>query len=360
MKRLMFVLVFAFFIALMVFHNEAFPRESATVIAYEKKGTYTVRTLEFRYVHDARRNGRNVPLKVHYPAEGNDFPLVIMSHGGAGTWDAHIYQAKHLASHGYVVICTEHVYSNNIRVKYYMRRAGGGMRFRDALHRITTDPKAVLERPRDVSFAIDQAILWNSKHKVLADKINTKRIAVMGHSFGAYTTLVVCGARPILDYLEPKVQSGTGLAEDLSDSRVTFGFAMSPQSPGTTYFGNDSYRTINRPLVCLTGSKDTQKGFDGGMMLPHTRWEVLQLLPAGQKYFLWLENADHLCFSDNPKAFLLPSKARADAQRISKALMVIFCDYFLKGKQEAQEKINEEYVNTLCGNVVTKVKWFEK
>lgn len=52
--------------------------------------------------------------------------------------------------------------------------------------------------------------------------------------------------------------------------------------------------------------------------------------------------------------------ARADVQRISKAMMVLFCDYFLKGKKETIDKINKEYVNSLCGKVVTKVEWYEK
>lgn len=30
----------------------------------------------------------------------------------------------------------------------------------------------------------------------------------MGHSFGAYTALAVCGAQPILDYLEPVMPPG--------------------------------------------------------------------------------------------------------------------------------------------------------
>lgn len=114
-----------------------------------------------------------------------------------------------------------------------MSRAGGRLKFRAALHKITKDPKAVLERPKDVSFAIDQAVCWNTEHKQMAGMINTDKIGVMGHSFGTYTVLAACGAQPILDYLEPKIHPGKGLAGDLSDSRIIFGFAMSPQSPGT-------------------------------------------------------------------------------------------------------------------------------
>ena len=191
-------------------------------------------------------------------------------------------------------------------------------------------------------------------------KINTKKIGMMGHSYGAYTTLVICGAQPILDYLKPKVEPGKGLAGDFSDERVTFGLAMSPQPTGGNYFGKESYKTINRPIVGISGSKDTWKTFDDKVMAAEKRWQFWKLLPKGNHYFLWLENADHLSFCDNSKAWILPSKSRPDVQPISKAMMVLFSDYFLKDKQKARNNLNSKYVNSLCGKIVTSVKWNEK
>ena len=239
------------------------------------------------------------------------------------------------------------------------------MKFVEALRRTLTDPQVVLQRPLDASFAIDQAILWNQEHKALAGKINPKKIAVMGHSYGAYTTLALCGARPILDYLKPPVPPGKGLVDNLSDPRITFGFAMSPQASGGTRFNQDSYKTIVRPVVCMTGSEDIsqvfQDGKDQGKTMPAaSRLEAFRLMPAGMKYLLWLHNADHLCFSDNPKAWILPSASRPDAQRISKAMMVLFCDHFLKQDPSATAYLNTNYANSLCGKVVTKIEWLEK
>jgi predicted dienelactone hydrolase len=193
----------------------------------------------------------------------------------------------------------------------------------------------VLGRPRDVSFAINQAEEWNRTHPKLTGRIDTGKIGVMGHSYGAYTTPAVCGAQPILDYLEPVVPPGRGLAGDLGDRRVAFGFAMSPQSPGTTYFGPDSYRSVRCPLVMLTGSKDEQKRFDAAIMPATARREVFTLLPPGQKYFLWLKNVDHFAFADNAKSFLFPSRARRDTTRITRALMVVAADHFLKARPGA-------------------------
>ena len=160
-------------------------------------------------LHDTRRDDRAVPMKAHLPAAGGPYPLVIMSHGGGGNRESGLYQAEHVASHGYVVLSIEHPYSNTKQTKFYMSRAGGNMKPLEALHRTTKDAREVLGRPRDVSFAIDQAMEWNRAHPKLAGRIDIGKIGVMGHSFGAYTTLAVCGAQPILDYLEPVV-SGPG------------------------------------------------------------------------------------------------------------------------------------------------------
>jgi len=331
-------------------------------VGLEAQDQLELGTLEFPDLKDSKRKGRRVPIKVHYPQKKGIYPVVIFSHGGGGTWDSHLYQAKDLASHGYVVLCIEHVFSNNIKLREHARRATGTLRQRiiKGFQRMTTDPKAVLERPKDISFAIDRAIEWNNKHAKLRGRIDTARIAVAGHSFGAYTTMVVCGARPILDYLDPPVQPGKGLAGDLSDLRVTIGIAFSPLGLGTSRFGKESFKTVARPLLCFSGTDDQQFGHDMTTQPAKKRLKGFKLMPPGDKYLLWLENADHLCFFANPRDHLFPSKARPDAQRIAKEMTRLFCDCYLKGKNGAKQLFNERHANSLCGHTVKKVTWYEK
>ncbi len=330
--------------------------------AYDQPGAYRIAKKEFPDLTDERRGERRVPIKVIYPADGRACPLVIFSHGGMGNWNANIYQAEHLASHGYVVLCLQHVFSDNVITRKYIRQGRGTLkqRIRKALQRMTTDPESVLQRPRDVSFAINMAREFNEPAGPLAGKIDLSKIAVAGHSFGAYTVLAVCGARPILDYLTPLVKPGRGLAKDLSDPRVRVGIAMSPQGPGTSRFGRDSYRTVQRPLLCFSGDRDAQFGADGSTQSAVKRLEGFRLLPPRDKYMLWLANADHMAFSDNPRAWLLPSAARPDAQRITKAMMVVFLDFYLKGDKLAKRFLNPGYANSLCGNVVRRVTWYAR
>jgi predicted dienelactone hydrolase len=327
----------------------------------EPTGPKKLESIEFPDLADAARKDRRVPLKLHLPEGDGRFPLVVFSHGGGGTWDANIYQARDLASHGYAVLCVEHVCSNNDVLKEDIRKATGTIaeRLNAALQKMTCDPAAVLERPRDVTFAIDRAVEWDQKHAKLKGRIDTSKIAVAGHSFGAYTTMVACGARPTLDHLDPPVE-GKGLAKDLSDPRVTCGIAMSPQGVGTSRFVEESYATLRRPLLCFSGSLDTQFGADGKLQPASRRLDAFKLYPEGDKYMAWLENADHLAFSDNPDSSKMPSKSRADAQKITRALTRLFCDAYLKGDAEAKKKLNGEFADSLKGKVVTKVGWFAR
>src|SRR5262245_12607680 len=87
----------------------------------EIDGPLTTRTLEFADLADAARGGRRVLIKVHVPQWTGPFPVVVLSHGAGGNWDSNHAQARHLASHGYVVLALEHPASNSERLRQGMR-----------------------------------------------------------------------------------------------------------------------------------------------------------------------------------------------------------------------------------------------
>jgi predicted dienelactone hydrolase len=327
------------------------PAAAAPALTHpETDGPLTTRTIEFADLRDTARDGRRIPIKVHLPQWSGPFPVVVVSHGGGGNWDANYAQARHLASHGYVVLALEHVASNGERLRQ-------GMRFSANLKAMTRDASEVLGRPRDVAFALDQAQQWNQSHPELKGVFDMTRVAAMGHSFGAYTVLAVCGARPALDWLEPRVEPGKGLGPDLSDDRVKACVALSPQGPGEPYFLEDSFATINRPVLAISGSRDEQQN-----ATPANRRRFFELEPVGAKVFVWLANADHQAFSDaaGSRRSNLPSRSRADVQPVARAATLLFLEAQLRGDAEADAKLSERGLQPLAHGVVNRIEVLRK
>jgi predicted dienelactone hydrolase len=272
----------------------------------EAEGPLATQTIEFAELVDSARESRRVPIKVHVPDWTGPFPVVVLSHGAGGSWDANHAQARHLASHGYVVLALEHIGSNTARMRQ-------GLRFAANMKAMTRDADEVLNRPKDVRFALDQAEQWNREHPQLKGRLDLARVGMVGHSFGAFTTLVACGARPALDWLTPSVPPGQGLGPELGDARIKACVALSPQGPGEPFFLESSYATINRPVLGISGSNDVQQG-----TTPENRRRFFDHLPPGNKVLVWLTQADHAAFSDSSgsrAAVALARRRAADRAR---------------------------------------------
>lgn len=321
-----------------------------TVTDFSVRGPLMVATLEFPNLVAVNRSGgepaaartrlfprhantlavteRRIPIKVHIPATGGPFPIIIVSHGAGGNWDTHYAQAQHLASHGYAVLCLEHVGSNTDRLK-------SGIRLMHNLNKMIRDANEVLGRPRDVSFAIDRATEWNVSNADLRGRLDTKHVGVLGHSFGAYTTMVLCGMRPALNWLEPTVEPGKGLGPSLRDARVTCGVALSPQGADEPFFIAESFASLSLPLMGISGTEDKQQGG----LPPMNRYKAFALWPEakGQNKFVWLANAHHLDFTDSTGAKQqgIQSANREDVQLITRAATLMFFNIHLKGDTSA-------------------------
>ena len=321
------------------------------------------------------RGDRPLPIKLFLPEGSDAVPVVILSHGGGGSRDANFAQAQHLASHGYAVLALEHPGSNTPRLLE-------GGRYVANLQAMTRDATEALGRPRDVSFAIDRAAQWQAEARPLQGRFDLGRVAVMGHSYGAYTALVACGARPVLDWLLPAVPPGQGLGPDLSDARVRACVALSPQGPGAPFFGEASYASIRRPVLGISGSRDEQQGAP-----PENRRRYFELLPAMAgtagmagtasgptgapgaagtpslgHAFVWLANADHTAFSDSSGSGRrgLPSSTRTDAQPITRAATLYFLNAQLRGQTEADSALSQAGLKSLLRGRVDAVEVMRK
>jgi predicted dienelactone hydrolase len=294
---------------------------------------------------------RKVPIKVHIPKSGGPFPVILVSHGAGGDWDTHYAQAQHLASHGYAVLCLEHVGSNRSRMMQ-------GLRFSKILAAMIHDSKEVFARPKDVSFGMDCAGEWNRTHEILRGKLDPTKFGVMGHSFGAFTTMVVGGMRPALDWLTPRVDPGQGLGPDFHDSRMKCGVALSPQGVGEPFFIQASFGSLQVPLLGITGTEDRQQNG----LPPQNRWEAFDLWPKGSHHFICITNGKHIDFTDSTgaKRKAMPSQTRKDVQTVVRAATLLFFDAHLKNNPGSAGQITADALKPYLSGVVNNLEVFSK
>jgi predicted dienelactone hydrolase len=366
-------LIFFYFATILANSSIAFSKDM--IDDNSQKGKLAVEVVEFREVWDSSRNsiakperfrlfkrgdtdasksnGKQIPIKVHFPNSVGPYPLIVISHGAGGNWDTHYAQASHLASHGYVVLCLEHTGSNTERMK-------SSIRIMHNLKQMIHDSNEVLGRPKDISFAINQAAEWNRSNGKLRDRIDLSRIGVMGHSFGAYTTMVVGGMRPALNWIVPKISPGKGLGPDVSDERVKCGVALSPQGPGDPFFLTESYSSLKIPLMGISGTKDKQQNGDS----PSTRLESFRLWPNNQdkNIFVWLSNAGHLDFTDSTGGELhgMNSSTRAGVHTIVRAATLMFFNKCLKSLGPGDKIFTVDSLKPYLKGPINNVEVFKK
>ncbi|GGP21086.1 alpha/beta hydrolase family protein [Silvimonas iriomotensis] len=110
------------------------------------------------------------------PVQGDQLPLVVMSHGTGGSALGHLDTAMTLAEAGFVVAAINHPGDN----------------FEDLSQQMHVAP--FYARPRDIS----RLISWMTRNWPQASHINPQAIGFFGFSRGGYTGLVSIGAVPDL------------------------------------------------------------------------------------------------------------------------------------------------------------------
>ena len=223
---------------------------------------------------------RDVPVKIWHPAGDGPFPVIVFSHGLGGTRDSYAYLGQHWASHGYVCVHVQHVGSDDA----VWRDNPQAMQ---AMQRAASDRDNLINRPKDISFSIDELTRRNAQEGwPLNSKLDLGSLGVAGHSFGAYTALCAAGR----DLVAP-----LGVKLEVSDPRVKAALAMSPQGhePETK---NDTWSEFACPCFHMTGTKDSSP--INGDSKPAERRIPYDTIDRADQYLLILDGGTHMAFSD--------------------------------------------------------------
>lgn len=221
-------------------------------------------------VRDVER-GKDIVFTVEYPTRPGSYPLVIFSHGFGATRQTYVGLSAHWASQGFVVIKPAHADSGKLQSGEVAEA------WRDQT------PSDWRNRVRDITAVLDGLDKIEESFPELKGKIDRTKIGVGGHSYGAFTAMLIGGAKTY--------PGGTSYA----DPRVKAVMAMSPQGASDTFgLTSESWKDVRVPVMYMTGTQDRGLADDE---TPEWRRQAFELSPAGDKWLIVIEGARHGSFT---------------------------------------------------------------
>jgi len=258
--------------------------------------TPTVSTRDTVYRHtrvleDLSRD-RTLVLDIYYQ-QHTQGPLVVMSHGFGADRGFLGYLARHLASYGFTVVSVEHPGSNMNSLEENAQKMDLGN---------LLPSSEFIDRPKDISFVLDELAKTNQQEGYLKGKLNTNQVTIIGHSFGGYTALALAGVPLDLKQLRAYCQSLNLLgrspadwlqcaAANLPESQLSFKDSRVVQvmafNPIIGQIFGDNLQQLKIPTLILASTED---GITP--VIAHQLKPFAQI--SGEKYLVTAVGATHL------------------------------------------------------------------
>lgn len=264
------------------------------------------------FVDSAR--SRELPVRVYLPASKAPAPVILFSHGLGGARTNSVYLGEHWASRGYVAVFMQHPGSDESVWKNVPQDE------RLSAMKDAASVDNALLRIKDVSVVLDALTTWNATAgHVLEKRLDLAHVGMSGHSFGAVTTQAVSGQSFPFSPIDPR------------ERRISAAVMMSPSMPRRGD-PKKAFASVSIPWLLMTGTHDEAPI---GKQTAKSRLEVFPLLPAGDKYQVVFDGAEHSAFSD--RALPGDSKPRnPNHHRAILALTTAFFDATLRSDAAAK------------------------
>jgi predicted dienelactone hydrolase len=225
-------------------------------------------------------------------------PLVILSPGFSITGASYAWLAEHLASHGFVVVSPEHSDKMLISFADFWR--------------------APIDRPHDILEVLATIDVETAPGGSLAGVVDPETVAVMGHSYGGYTTLAAGGARwdtvtmearcaevaqgdpeallcnNLIPYMgDMAARAGLdsppdGLWPAVADPRID---ALVPVAGDSYFFNEAGLAEITIPVMAIGGTADMGTPWLWGAQ------PTYDYASSARKVLIGLEGAEHMIFA---------------------------------------------------------------
>jgi predicted dienelactone hydrolase len=275
-------------------------------------------------LHDARR-GKDLEVAVVYPIStnrpGQRFPIIVFSHGAGASGAGYADLLEYWASHGYVCVAPTHADSLSLKTTpaNALNHVNIALAEIKVIKDIGSHPNDWVQRAADVSFVLDSLSDLARLEPQVGPLMDRRHIGVGGHSYGAFTSMVIGGAA---------IDLPSHPASNFTDRRATAILVLSGQGPGTMGLTADSYAGLQLPMMVQTGDLDrSMSGKDW-----HWRMLPFDLSPSGDKYLLVIQSARHRTFTGQN----LSSPAEKSAFETVRMTSLAFWDAYLKNDPAAR------------------------
>lgn len=234
-----------------------------------------------------------------------DLPLIVFSHGNWSDADRYQPLLHFWVSHGYAVLAPTHLDGRSMARGIFNSLRYGQL---GLIRARVTDIQRVLDFLPEIEQQIQR-------------KFNRAKIAVAGHSFGAFTAQQFAGAIASDD--EGTVQ--------VVDDRVRAVIALSPPGPMFEVIHERSWLDMRGPVLVTTGTWDSNAQFWPDWRLHLMSYQTAQ---PGDVYSLVIDGADHylgnlICRPERDEA------PQHDALRMVNAVSLQFLSAYLDDDKEA-------------------------
>lgn len=182
------------------------------------------------------------------------FPLIIFSHGNGGARMQNTFWCDYLASHGYIIVSADHTANARVTV----------IKGKPVLYNVAERNNSALDRPKDMSFLLDQMTLWNDgADSRFSGRIDLTRPVAAGMSFGSMTAILVAN-------LDPRF-------------KAVIGMSGAPRA----------FVPLTVPTLLMLGSEDLTIGEEGNARI-REQYEK----QASSVLLMEMKNGGHYSFTD--------------------------------------------------------------
>jgi predicted dienelactone hydrolase len=262
---------------------------------------------------------RAVPVRLYWPEGAERVPLVVFSHGIGGSRQGYSYLGEYFAANGMASLHLQHVGSDRSLLAgnpvTLLGRVQGAVQEREAL-----------ERVKDLRFALDQLL----GHETFGARVDRRRIAAAGHSYGANTVMLAAGAT---------VQRG-GRALELRDPRVRAAVLLS----APPFYGEDNpkaiLKSITLPTLHVTATEDVIR-IPGYYSPASDRVAIFEAVGSPVKALAVFEGGSHSIFTN--RAGTGGVELNPKVKTATRELALAFLRRVFDGKDEAFARWPETY-----------------